>query len=185
MLDNARPRNDILLSRISVTVVSLVHPNSRLISSSKIMTFVRPGSITEVFFFVDALENPAPLFFLTHCSSRMPFEQIISIMRLHFNSESWKLNPQSDMDSPNFYTFMKKADLSDYSQGLPKLVDHINALAPQLPQCFGDGAHKTQYLHCAVMQFQWAKASIAQLMTSRYFLRFVDTTVVLLTEIID
>ena len=47
------------------------------------------------------------------------------------------------MDSLNLYTFMKKADLSDYSQGLLKLVDHIIALAPQLPQSFGDDAHKT------------------------------------------
>ena len=110
--------------------------------------------------------HPARQFFLTHCSSRMPLEQITSIMRHHFNCESRKLTVQSDMDSLNLSTFMKKAELFDYSQGLSKLVDHVNALAPQLPQGFGNVDHKTRYVRRAVMQLQWAQTPIAQLTTA-------------------
>ena len=104
----------------------------------------------------------------------MPFEQITSIMRHNFNSESRKLTLKTDIDSLNLYTFMKKADLRDYSQSLSKLVDRINALAPQLPQGFGDDAHKTRYLRRAVMRLQWVQIPIAQLTTGRYtFVQFI------------
>ena len=94
--------------------------------------------------FENAVADPARQFFLTHCSSRMPFDQINSHMQRHFNSESRKLTLQSDMDSLNLSSFMNKHNKSDNSQGLAKLVDHINALDPQLPEGFGDDAHKTR-----------------------------------------
>ena len=119
-------------------------------------------------FFVSALSDPAQQFFLTHCSSRMPFDQIVTHIRRHFNSESRKLSLLSDMDSLNLVTFMKKYEISNHSLGLKKIIDHINALAPQLPRGFGDNAHKTRYLRRAVMRFPWAQNPIAQLTTSQY-----------------
>ena len=125
-------------------------------------------------FFVNALADPARQFFLTHCSSRMPFDQITSQKRRYFNSESRKLRLQSDMDSLNLSSFMNKHNVSDYSQGLAKRVNHINALAPELPQGFGDDAHKTRHLRRAIRQFLWALNPIAQLTTSRYtFVQFI------------
>ena len=94
--------------------------------------------------FVNRLANPAREFFLSHCSPNMPLDQIIMRMKRHFNSESRKLASQYEMDGLNLTKFMEKNEISDQSRGLSKLVDYVNALAPQLPQGFGDDAHKTR-----------------------------------------
>ena len=72
------------------------------------------------------------------------------------------------MDSLNLFSFMNNHNISDYSQGLDKLVNYINALAPELPQGFGEDANKTRYLRRAVMQFPCAQNPIDELTMSRY-----------------
>jgi len=125
-------------------------------------------------FFVNTLADPARQFFLTHCSPHMPFEQIATQMRRHYNSESKKLQLQSEMDSLDLTTFMHKHQLVDFGTGLTKLVDYINALAPQLPTGFGDDPHKTRYLRRAVMSLEWAQQPISQVTTARYtFVQFI------------
>lgn len=125
-------------------------------------------------FFVNTLADPARQFFLTHCSPHMPFEQIATQMRRHYNSESKKLQLQSEMDSLDLTTFMHKHQLVDFGTGLTKLVDYINALAPQLPTGFGDDPHKTRYLRRAVMSLDWAQQPISQVTTARYtFVQFI------------
>ena len=81
----------------------------------------------------------------------MPYDHIASQMRRHYNSETRKLQNQSEMDSLNLTAFMNKHQITDLGEGLTKLINHINALAPQLPAGFGDDAHKTRYLRRAVL----------------------------------
>ena len=102
-------------------------------------------------FFVNALGDPARQFFLTHCSPRMPFDQIATHMRRHYNSDTRKLQLQSEMDSLDLGAFIRKHNLTENSVRLTKIVHHINALAPQLTADFGDDLHKTRYLRRAVM----------------------------------
>ena len=128
-------------------------------------------------FFVNALADLKRQFFITYCSSRMLFEQIVTHMRRHFNSESRKLSLQSDMYILNLTTFMKYHGISDQSQGLPKIINHIYALAPQLPHGFGDDACRASYFRRAVMRFPWAQNPIVQLTTSRY--NFIHLIIVL------
>ena len=124
-------------------------------------------------FFVNALADPAREHFLTHCSPTMPFEQIATHMRRHFNSETRKLQLQSEMDSLDIASFMNKNKITDQGEGLRRLVDHINALAPQLPAGFGDDQHKTRYLRRAVMRLGFAQQPISQLTSARYsFIQF-------------
>ena len=87
-------------------------------------------------FFVNALGDPARQYFLTHCSLHMPFAQIAAHMRRHYNSDTRQFQLQSEMDSLDLMTLMRKQDISDDAKGLRKLVDHINALASQLPPGF-------------------------------------------------
>ena len=75
------------------------------------------------------------------------------------------------MDSLDLSAFMTKHQVTDYSDGITKIVNHINALAPQLPNGFGDDAHKTRYLRRAVMRFEWAHQLISQLTPVRYTFR--------------
>ena len=121
-------------------------------------------------FFVNALADPARQFFLTHCSPSMPFEQIAAQMRRHYNSETRKLQLQSEMDSLDITAFMQKHHITDQAEGLTRLVDYINALAPQLPSGFGDDPHKTRYLRRAVMRLGFAQQPISQLTSARYTL---------------
>ena len=125
-------------------------------------------------FFVNALADPARQYFLTHCSSHMPFGQIVSMMRRHYSSDTRKLQVQSEMDSLDVPSFMSKHNIADNSRGLSKLVDHINSLSPQLPTGFGDDPHKTRYLRRAAMSFEWTKQPIFQIATSKHsFIQFI------------
>ena len=119
-------------------------------------------------FFVNALADPARQYFLTHCSTSMPFDLIATHMRRHYNSETRKLQNQSEMDSLELTSFMHKHGVTDLNDGLTKIVNHINALAPQLPTGFGDDAHKTRYLRRAVLGHSFAQQPIAQITSARY-----------------
>ena len=119
-------------------------------------------------FFVNALADPARQFFLNNCSTSMPFEDIASHMQRHYNSETRKLQNQSEMDSLELTSFMHKHGVTDLGDGLTKLVNHINALAPQLPAGFGDDAHKTRYMRRAVLGHSFAQQPIAQITSARY-----------------
>ena len=79
----------------------------------------------------------------------MDYSHIIAIMRRHYNSETRKLQLQSEVDSLDLSSFMRKHQITDQSMGLAKLVDRINVLAPQLLHGFGDDQHKTRYLRRA------------------------------------
>ncbi len=102
---------------------------------------------------VNAVADPVRQIFLTSCSSRISFEQIVSSMRRHCNSETHKLQKQSEMDSMELISFIHRHKFSNYTDGLAKLVDYINILAPQLPQGFSDDQHKTRYLRPAVIDY--------------------------------
>ena len=121
-------------------------------------------------FFINALSDLARQFFLTNCSSEVPFNQIKSIMQRRYSSDTRKVQIQSEMDSLDLRAFMEKNQITDYAYGLSKLIDHIYALSPQLPQGFNDDAHKTRYLRRAVMSQDWAQTAISHIATSKYSL---------------
>ena len=119
-------------------------------------------------FFINALAYPAREFFLSNCSPSLPFNEIVSRMHRHYNSETRKLQLESEMDSLDLGEFLKKRSMADVSEGLIKIRDHINALASQLPSGFGDEAHEARYLRRAFMRFEWAKQPIFMVTTSQY-----------------
>ena len=104
----------------------------------------------------------------------MEYSQIVATMRRHYNSETRKLHFQSEMDGIELASFMHKNHITDHATGLSKLINRINALAPQLPMNFGDNKNKTRNLRPVVMGFDWAQQPIAQMTTDRYaFSQFV------------
>ena len=72
------------------------------------------------------------------------------------------------MYSLDLSTFMQRNQYSDPAREALKLVDYINALAPQLPTGFGADSHKTRYLRRAVMKYDWAQQTISQITTARH-----------------
>ena len=113
-------------------------------------------------FFVNALTDPARQHFLTYCSQTMPFDQIVQNMKRHYNCGTRKLQLQSEVDSLYLQSFMDKHQIADTSYVLTKLVDHINALAMQLPNGFGNDPHKNRYQRRAVMRLEWARQPVSR-----------------------
>ena len=97
-------------------------------------------------FFVNAPTDPARQFFLNNCNTSTLYEKIVTIMRRYYNSETRKLQLQSEMDSPDLAYFMCKKQISDSSQGLIMIVNHVDAQAPEFPGGFGNDFHMTRYL---------------------------------------
>ena len=58
-------------------------------------------------FFINDLADPAPQYFLRYCSSRMSFDQIAATMRKYYNSDTKKLQLQSEIDSIDLTSFMR------------------------------------------------------------------------------
>ncbi len=57
--------------------------------------------------------------------------------------------------------FMEERDITSVSEGLTKLVNYIERLAPQCPQGFREDSPKTRYLRKAVIKFSWARAPVS------------------------
>ena len=68
-------------------------------------------------FFVNALADPARQFFLTNCSTHMEIDEITKVMSRHYNSETRKLQLQSEMDSLDLSSFMHERQITDNSLG--------------------------------------------------------------------
>lgn len=71
---------------------------------------------------------------------------------------------------------MKEHDISSYSEGLTKIVDHIETLVPQCPLHYRDERDKLRFLRRAVLTHNWAQHSVQNIVTSRYtFNQFVTS----------
>ena len=121
-------------------------------------------------FFVKALTDPECDFLLTSYTPCMPFDQIAYVMCRHFNSDTRKLQLQSEMDSRVSSSFMRNNNITDPYVRLTKVVNGINALAPKLLAGFGDDPHKTRYLLRTVVGLDLAQQTIAQIASLRYTL---------------
>ena len=125
-------------------------------------------------FFVNALADPARQYFLTHCSSNMPFQEIVTIMRRQYSSETRKLQIQYEMYSLDLTVCMHNNDIKNARIELTRIIDRINSPAPQLPAGFGDDAHKNRYIIRAFMGQDWAQTPISHIAMSRYsFVQFI------------
>ena len=89
-------------------------------------------------FFVNALADPARDFFLKSFSTLKPFDQKVNVMRRHFNTDTRKLQLQSEMGSLVLSSLMREHDITDPTEGLTRVLKQINISALQSPNGFGD-----------------------------------------------
>lgn len=73
--------------------------------------------------FGNALSDPAKQFFLIDCSPLTPSDQIVPRMHRLLNSETRKLQLQSETYCLYLPSFMQKHHITDASEGLSKHVD--------------------------------------------------------------
>ena len=71
------------------------------------------------------------------------------------------------MGSLDLTVYMHNNDIKNARNGLARIIDPINSLAPQLPAGFGDDAHKTRHLRHSVMGQVWAQTPISHIATPR------------------
>ena len=79
------------------------------------------------------------------------------------------------MDSLELTSFMYKHGVTVPGDRLTKIVNHINALASQLPTGFGDDTHKMSYLRHVVVEHIFARQPITQITSARYNFKQLPT----------
>lgn len=63
---------------------------------------------------------------------------------------------------------MTENEITSQSEGLSKLVDMIERLAPQCQPQFCSDVNKTNYLRKALIGFKWAMTPIRNIITAKY-----------------
>ena len=73
----------------------------------------------------------------------MLYQEIVSVMIHRYSSETRQLQLQSEIECLELSSFMRKHQYTDESISISKLIDHINALSPQLRLSSRADEHKT------------------------------------------
>ena len=119
-------------------------------------------------YFSNVLEGPALTFFLNTYVPGMTYEEISEAMKREYNSDSRQLQVQSTLEGLRLDSFMAANSLSTESEGLNKMVEYIERLAPQCPPGFRSNENKIRFLRSAVLGYEWALAPIRNIVTHRY-----------------
>ncbi len=120
-------------------------------------------------YFIHALEDPAESFFIESFSDNMTFDDIKTFMLKEYNKDGRQIQIQSKLDSLRIGKFMRDKNISDFGEGLTKLVEEIQNLTPQCQEEFRTDAHKIKTLRKAVAECSsWSKTPIQSISTQRY-----------------
>lgn len=84
----------------------------------------------------------------------MSYREKVQVMLKEYVSDDRQLHVKGTLETLRFRSFMSDKGLADVSEGLTKLVDHINELAPQLSPDFRSDAYKLDHLRRAVTEYQ-------------------------------
>lgn len=128
-------------------------------------------------FFVHVFEGSARKFFFENANGEMPYNDMVRVMLKEYVSDARQMQVKGTLETLRLRSFMKEKELEDVSEGLSKMVEHINELSPQCPPDFRSDAHKIDYLRKAVTEFQdWSRIPIQSRTSQGYsFNTFVTT----------
>ncbi len=98
----------------------------------------------------------------------MSYDEVRELMKLEYDSDSRQLQVHSTLENLRLDVFMATRSLTTESEGLTKLVEHIEQLVPQCPSGFRSDENKTRFLRKAVLGFDWALAPIRNIVSHRY-----------------
>ena len=105
-------------------------------------------------YFVKVLEGPARTFFLNFYAPGMTYEEIFEKIQREYNSDSRQLQVQSTLEGLRLNTFISIHSLTSESEGLNKMVEYIERLAPQCPPGFHSDENKIRFLRSAVLGYE-------------------------------
>lgn len=127
--------------------------------------------------FVHVFSVSARRFFFDNCFTRdnMCFPEMAAIMMQEYGSDARNMQIKGTLETPRFRSFMEERGITDISEGLTKLVDYLNTLAPNFPKDFRTEAHKIDHLRHAVTECtEWSRIPIQSLTSNSYsFHKFV------------
>lgn len=107
----------------------------------------------------------------------MNFAEKARRMLSEYASDARQLQVKGTLEAFRLRSFMKEKDITDITEGLTKLVDHINELTSQCPVDFRSDDHKVDYLRKAVTEYQsWFRIPIQNITSQCYsFTKLVTT----------
>ena len=119
-------------------------------------------------FFINVFGGTARDYFFEHCREEMSYEQLVEVMKKGFDNNARQLAIELKLENLTLEKVMKDSDIIDANMGLTKLTDKINFLFPQIPIQSQFPKKKVRFLRKAVLEQDWAKASIAQIVSSDF-----------------
>lgn len=86
-----------------------------------------------------------------------------------YTGDARQLQVKWTLEPLRLRSFMKEKEVTDITEGLTKLFDHINALTPQCPFDFWSDAHIADYLRKVVTEDQsWSRIPIQNIKSQGY-----------------
>ena len=117
---------------------------------------------------MNALDGPARNFFYNHFKDDWSYDAISDLMRNEYDSDARQLQVQNALENLRLQRFMSEKEIASASEGLTKVVDHIEKLSPECPPSFPQDAHKIRFLRNAVKPFPWSRTPISNIVTLKY-----------------
>eukprot|EP00171_Calliarthron_tuberculosum_P004009 IDg4009t1 len=112
--------------------------------------------------------GPARTFFIGNYILGCSFDDVVTLMMGEYNSDSRQLQVQSSLENLRLSKFMAEKEISSLSDGLNKMVEHIECLTPQCPLGFRGDSNKVKFLRSAVLKFPWARVPISNVVSQGY-----------------
>ena len=72
----------------------------------------------------------------------MPYQMIVDKLRARYNTPHRKLSLQSEVDSLDFDEFMTRHQIQYEKECLPRMVEYLNNITPQLVDGFHTESNK-------------------------------------------
>ena len=118
----------------------------------------------------------------------MSFEQMAQTMLHEYNSDSRQMQVKDRLETLRLKSYMNENGISDVSEGLSKLVEHIEEFSPQCHVDFRSDTHKINYLRKAVAEYkEWSQSPIQRITSGKFtfngFVTALDEAIQNLKEI--
>ena len=119
-------------------------------------------------FFINVFGGTARDYFFEHCREEMTYDELVKAMRTGFHKHARQLAIESELEKLTLEKIMRDNEIVNTNVGLTKLADKIKSLFPQMPIQSQFPKNKVRFFRKAVLEQDWAKASIAQTVTSNF-----------------
>ena len=117
---------------------------------------------------MNVLKGPTRTYLLNNCAQVMAYGQLIELLKRECDSDSRQLQIHSTLEYLNLDAFMFVRCPTTHSNGLTKLVEHLEQLTPQCSPGFRSDEDKIRFLVKSVLSFEWSLNHIRNIVSHCY-----------------